>query len=219
VVVCLKQDADLHVAQLMPLPLTVSCFTKIQIGFTFLVPGGQHSMRTYMIWHLHGWVQRGLPATDRNAESLSPDVSEELEELRSKVRKVPAYPGSLGQRAVKRVCVCVLTRVPCVVCVGAEAGCRSECGRGCSRPAAVKSSSTNLHLTHQPLTQRSSRLASFVRWCHSACRCEVRSLGQRVSRSAAFTAGTSEFSPYRRQLPCAVYGAKCALDSILIPAL
>jgi len=24
-------------AQLMPLPLTVSCFTKIQIGFTFLV--------------------------------------------------------------------------------------------------------------------------------------------------------------------------------------
>jgi len=29
---------DLHMAQLMPLPLTVSCFSKIQIGFTFLVP-------------------------------------------------------------------------------------------------------------------------------------------------------------------------------------
>ena len=28
----------LHMAQLMPLPLTVSCFNKIQIGFTFLVP-------------------------------------------------------------------------------------------------------------------------------------------------------------------------------------
>jgi len=25
-------------AQLMPLPLTVSCFSEIQIGFTFLVP-------------------------------------------------------------------------------------------------------------------------------------------------------------------------------------
>ena len=37
-VICLERDADLHVAQLMPLPLTVSCFTKIQIGFTFLVP-------------------------------------------------------------------------------------------------------------------------------------------------------------------------------------
>ena len=41
----------------MPLPLTVSCFSKIQIGFTFLVP---------------------------------------------------AHLGSPGQRAVKRVCVCVL---------------------------------------------------------------------------------------------------------------
>jgi len=40
-------------AQLMPLPLTVSCFSKIQIGFTFLVP---------------------------------------------------AHPGSLGKRAVKRLC-------------------------------------------------------------------------------------------------------------------
>ena len=38
IVVCLEQGADLHIAQLMPLPLTVSCFTKIQIGFTFLVP-------------------------------------------------------------------------------------------------------------------------------------------------------------------------------------
>jgi len=54
VVVCLDQGADLHTAQLMSLPLTVSCFSKIQIGFTFLVP---------------------------------------------------AHLGSLGQRAVKRVCV------------------------------------------------------------------------------------------------------------------
>ena len=37
-VICLERDADLHMAQLMPLPLTVSCFSKIQIGFTFLVP-------------------------------------------------------------------------------------------------------------------------------------------------------------------------------------
>ena len=46
----------MHMAQLMPLPLTVSCFSKIQIGFTVLVP---------------------------------------------------AHPGSPGQRAVKRACVCV----------------------------------------------------------------------------------------------------------------
>ena len=36
-VICLEQGADLHTAQLMPLPLTVYCFSKIQIGFTFLV--------------------------------------------------------------------------------------------------------------------------------------------------------------------------------------
>jgi len=54
-VVCLERGADLHMAQLMPLPLTISCFSKIQIGLTFLVP---------------------------------------------------AHPGSPGQRAVKRVCVC-----------------------------------------------------------------------------------------------------------------
>ena len=57
VVICLEQGADLHMAQLMPLPLTVSCFSKIQIGFTFLVP---------------------------------------------------THPGNPGQRAVKRVCVCVM---------------------------------------------------------------------------------------------------------------
>ena len=34
--VCLERGADLHMAQLMP--LTVPCFSEIQIGFTFLVP-------------------------------------------------------------------------------------------------------------------------------------------------------------------------------------
>ena len=58
-VICLERGADLHMAQLMPLPLTVSCFSKIQTGFPFLVP---------------------------------------------------AYLGSPGKRAVKRVCVCKSVR-------------------------------------------------------------------------------------------------------------
>jgi len=37
VVICLELCTDLHMAQLMPLPLTVACFHNIQIGFTFLV--------------------------------------------------------------------------------------------------------------------------------------------------------------------------------------
>jgi len=61
-VICLEQGADLHIAQLMPLLLTVSCFSKIQIGIAFLVP---------------------------------------------------AHPGNPGQRAVKRVCVCVIIIIIC----------------------------------------------------------------------------------------------------------
>jgi len=56
VVICLERGADLHMVQWILLLLTVSCFSKIQIGFTFLVL---------------------------------------------------AHLGSPGQRAVKRVCVCV----------------------------------------------------------------------------------------------------------------
>jgi len=44
-VVCLEQGADLPMAQVMPLPLTVSCFSKIQIGFTFLVAAHPGSPR------------------------------------------------------------------------------------------------------------------------------------------------------------------------------
>ena len=44
-VICLERGADLHMAQLIPLSLTVSCFSKIQIGFTFLVPAYPGSLR------------------------------------------------------------------------------------------------------------------------------------------------------------------------------
>jgi len=54
VVVSLERDADLHMAQLMPLPLSVSCSSKIQIGSTFLVlahPGspGQRAVKRVMM--------------------------------------------------------------------------------------------------------------------------------------------------------------------------
>ena len=53
VVICLERCSDLHMAQLMPLPLTVSCFSKIQIGFTFLVPAhpgspGKRAIKWYV---------------------------------------------------------------------------------------------------------------------------------------------------------------------------
>ena len=55
----LEQGADLHMTQLMPLPLTVTCFTKIQIGFTFLVlahPGnlGKRAVKRVCVYMMGG---------------------------------------------------------------------------------------------------------------------------------------------------------------------
>jgi len=59
-VICLELGADLHMTQLMPLPLTVSCFSKIQIGFNLLVPAHLGSPRKravkqvcgiFWLWH------------------------------------------------------------------------------------------------------------------------------------------------------------------------
>ena len=54
-VVCRERGADLHMVHLMPLPLTVSCFSKVQIDFTFLVlaylcsPGKRAVKRVYVV--------------------------------------------------------------------------------------------------------------------------------------------------------------------------
>ena len=58
-VICLERGADLHMAQLMLLPLTVSCFSKIQTGFSFPVPAhpdspGQRAVKrggVCAVWH------------------------------------------------------------------------------------------------------------------------------------------------------------------------
>jgi len=56
VVICLERGTDLHTAQLMPLPLTVSCFSEIQIGFTFLVPADPGSPGQRAVERLNGCV-------------------------------------------------------------------------------------------------------------------------------------------------------------------
>ena len=71
-------------AQLMPLPLTVSCFSKIQIGFTFLVPAhpgspGQRAVKR--VWgvrlglELYGyclWLRPGFLVSKQQVYSSSP---------------------------------------------------------------------------------------------------------------------------------------------------
>ena len=59
VVVCLERGADLDMAQLMPLPLTVSCFSKIHIGFTFLVPAYPGSVLFFSRPRSEGWPHHG----------------------------------------------------------------------------------------------------------------------------------------------------------------
>ena len=54
-VICLERGADLHMAQLMPLPLTVSCFSEIQTGFFFLLPAhpgspGQRAIKRVCVY-------------------------------------------------------------------------------------------------------------------------------------------------------------------------
>jgi len=58
--ICLERSADLHMAQLMPLPPTVSCFSKIRIGFTFLTPahpGSPRQMAIKRVLLLYGCVK------------------------------------------------------------------------------------------------------------------------------------------------------------------
>ena len=57
-VISLERGADLHMFQLMPLPLTISCFSKIQIGFAFLVPAhlgspGERAVKRVCMLYLH----------------------------------------------------------------------------------------------------------------------------------------------------------------------
>ena len=53
-VICLERSADLPMVQLMPLPLTVSCFSEIQIYFTFLVPAYAFSALTLLVGQQEG---------------------------------------------------------------------------------------------------------------------------------------------------------------------
>ena len=101
-VICLERGADLHMAQLMLLPLTVSCCSKIQIGFTFLVPAYPGFLEKrplngckWLFVSCFGKIRIGFTFL------------------------VPAHLGSPGKRAVEwvRVCVCVCVYVCACVCV------------------------------------------------------------------------------------------------------
>jgi len=60
-------------APLMPLPLTVCCFSKIQIGFTFLVPAypGSPGKRAVKRLCVNAWMSDTCTGTDRRTDTQS----------------------------------------------------------------------------------------------------------------------------------------------------
>ena len=75
VVICLERDGDMHMAQLMPLPLTVFCFSKIQIGFTFLIlahPGsfGERVVKQVCVYVCYVFWCHCLPETPTSLASF-----------------------------------------------------------------------------------------------------------------------------------------------------
>ena len=76
-VICLERGADLHMAQMMPLPLTVSCFSEIQTGFTFLVPAhpsspGQRAIKLVCVCVcVHVDVPKGKSGMKNHASSIT----------------------------------------------------------------------------------------------------------------------------------------------------
>ena len=67
-VICLERCADLHMVQLMPLPLTVSC----QSGFTFLVPAHLGSPGQRAVKWMSVCVASAGPSYANN-QHLAPD--------------------------------------------------------------------------------------------------------------------------------------------------
>jgi len=76
---CLERVADLHTAQLMPLPLTVSCFSKIQIGVTFLVQAqlgsaGQRAVKRVYVLLIYSSQVQGLNLRRSHVDCAVPCV-------------------------------------------------------------------------------------------------------------------------------------------------
>ena len=124
VVICLERGADLHIAQLMPLPLTVSCFSKIQIGFTFLVPAhpgspGKRAVKRvcvcvavwlitckFVCWWLAGYLKL-------STRQLVLFMKKRANEFIVKKEKDPAF--ALHDRWPVVRCCCCLTVETCVL--------------------------------------------------------------------------------------------------------
>ena len=115
-VICLERGADLHTTQPMPLPLTVSCFSKIQIGFTFLVRAHPGSPGKHACTHTHTRLTALFPGLTRWAATRQITTSAPHHSVFYRPDALPAAQPTVSKhwrdavpekRAVKWLCVCV----------------------------------------------------------------------------------------------------------------
>ena len=124
VVICLQRGADLHMAQLMPLPITVSFFSKIQIGFTCLVPAhlgspekgpwnvcvcvvNKISIYLPVVWRRFRWPpSRGSSGCSVNSPSVCPATAPLSSHRSQSERPKAAVDWSSRRRRRRRCCCC-----------------------------------------------------------------------------------------------------------------
>ena len=110
-VICVEQGADLHLAQLMPLPLTVSCFSKIQIGSTFLIRAhlgspGKRAVKRMCVCVCIGNPDKLLKNADARAKCIvmHPGLRAALSDttIHQSVCASPRHAAALGYRPSHR---------------------------------------------------------------------------------------------------------------------
>ena len=111
VVICLGWGADLHMAQLMPLPLIVSCFSKIQRAVKWSV-----CMRVRV--HVCVWCRKwDAGFVDALMPQLTPQLHSNVVHSRDASLKVAAVRGFLSRFHLKvyHHLSCVLVRFTCML--------------------------------------------------------------------------------------------------------
>ena len=118
-VISLERGADLHMAQLTPLPLIVSCFSRIHIGFTFHVlvhlgsPGQRDVKRVCVCVSTVGVINDNTQHKSTLTHSLTLDIGASLSEMLSDKRQKGHHTLIFGLVVVaslvgNAVLVCVL---------------------------------------------------------------------------------------------------------------
>ena len=152
-VICLERGANLHMAQLMSLPLTVSCFSKIQIGFAFLVlahlgsPGKGPLDGCVCVCYLLNMGRWYHSSWQRFCSLLWRDAVDRMHKTCSWSRSVIAHLRSSWWRYRKRSVAGIIDDAS-IRWSSAVSPCRSTSARSCVLRNINRLLTTSVHLLH-----------------------------------------------------------------------